>query len=180
MSLPNKNSSNDLLIDFPEVRQTTDYSCGASALQAILYYYGLSYREDQLIEILRSNHNAGTPPSNIVTYCRKLGFIVIEKQHMTIDDIRYYLKQKIPILVAYQVSGASNTCQNGHYSVIIGLQGDKLIFDDPAIIGKGFIRIADFFRRWYDCDIYGQQYVRYGIMIYGARIKYNSKKLTLL
>lgn len=36
----------DVLIDFPEVRQSTNYTCGVSALQALLYYYGISYRED--------------------------------------------------------------------------------------------------------------------------------------
>jgi hypothetical protein len=127
--------SDDLVLDFPEVRQSKDYTCGVSALQAILYYYGFSHREDQLEKMLKVKKSTGTPPSQIISWCRQMGFHVIEKDHMTIEEIRSFLSRQIPILVAYQAWGLPGTYQktwdSGHYSVIIGVIGDKIIFEDP-------------------------------------------------
>jgi predicted double-glycine peptidase len=39
----------------PEVRQHTDYACGAAALQSILAYYGIDVRQDTLMEKLGTN-----------------------------------------------------------------------------------------------------------------------------
>lgn len=167
-------------LDFPEVRQSKNYTCGASALQALLYYYGFSYREDQLEKLLKSNKNSGTSPIDIVSLCKKLGLNVIEKHNMTIDDIRHYLMNQIPILVSFQAWGLSNqydTYENGHYSIIIGIIGDKIIFEDPSIIGKGYIKIKEFMKRWHDYDKYDHQYLQYGIMIVGQTIKYHSNHI---
>lgn len=176
----NKTSSNSIMIDFPEVRQSKDFTCGASALQAILYYYGLSYREEQLGKILKSSKNKGTLPSDMVKFCRKLGLHVTERHHMTIDEVKYYLGMKIPILVVFQAWGDPNmyeqNCDSGHYSVIIGMKGNKIIFEDPSIIGKGFIKTADFLNRWHDCDVHGNIYDHYGMMIFGLPIVYDSHK----
>ena len=37
-----------LLEGVPDVRQSTSYSCGTAALQAVLHYYGIEEREDRL------------------------------------------------------------------------------------------------------------------------------------
>jgi predicted double-glycine peptidase len=172
---------NFMMLDFPEVRQSTNYTCGASALQAILYYYGLSYREDQLEHLLGVTKDDGTNPHNVIKLCQKLGFSVSEKHGMTLRDIRSYLLRKIPILVAYQAWGDNKVYRDvwssGHYSVIIGILEDKLIFEDPSLIGRGYIRIAEFLDRWHDVDSKGNTYRHYGIMVYGKPIVYNSNKI---
>ena len=169
------------LIDFPEVRQSTDYTCGASALQAILYYYGMSYREDQLEQLLDVTKNNGTSPHNIITLCRRLGFTVIDKYHMTLDEVESYLDKKIPILVAYQAWGNNQSYHDiwtsGHYSVIIGMYDDKIIFEDPSLIGRGYIKKKEFLDRWHDVDDAGKVYHHYGIVIYGKPIRYDSNRI---
>jgi hypothetical protein len=166
----------NIFIDFPEVRQSTDYTCGPSSVQAILYYYGISLGEDQLSELLKTDDNNGTQPKNIIQCCREMGLSAIDKQKMTINDIKYYLSRKIPILVVYQAWGDNlSGWDSGHYSVIIGLVGDNIIFEDPSLIGKGYIPIKEFMERWHDVDSTGKVYNRYGIMIYGMLVQYSSK-----
>jgi hypothetical protein len=43
-----------LLEGVPDVRQSTGYTCGAAALQAVLAYWGTQEREDRLAARLRS------------------------------------------------------------------------------------------------------------------------------
>lgn len=171
----------NLFLDFPDVRQNTDYTCGASSLQAILYYYGFSYSEDQLATLLQSSYEIGTLPNNIIKFCRQLGFKVKAAHNMTMDQIKYYLNHKIPILVAFQAWNHScdytNIWDSGHYSVIIGIYKDLVIFEDPSILGRGYLQIDEFLRRWHDVDGYGKKYIHYGIMIYGKPIRYNSSEI---
>jgi hypothetical protein len=54
-----------ILAGVPDVRQSTDYSCGAVALQAVLAYWGISEREDRLIARLHSTPQQGTHPDDI-------------------------------------------------------------------------------------------------------------------
>jgi predicted double-glycine peptidase len=171
----------DQIIDFPEVRQNAGYTCGVSALQAILYYYGYSLTESQLSHILGVTEKTGTNPQRIVSFCRKLGFHVIEQQHMTLKDVDHYLNQKMPILVSYQAWGTVesylNSWSSGHYSVIIGAYDDKIIMEDPSLIGRGYLSTAEFLDRWHDVDSDGHIYHQYGIIICGKAIKYHTDKL---
>lgn len=167
------------LIDFPEIRQAKAYTCGVASLQAILYYYGLSYREDQLEKMLYATPEKGTNPPKIIQLCRSLGLKVTTHHNMNFDMVKSYLDQKKPILVAYQAWNPKKTSYaqswlNGHYSVIVGLIDENVILEDPSLIGLGYITKDDFLTRWHDKDSDGNKYIRYGMVIYGRDVAYNS------
>ncbi len=42
-------ASNNILSNVPDTRQSANYSCGATALQAVLKYWGIDIEEDKLI-----------------------------------------------------------------------------------------------------------------------------------
>lgn len=96
-----------MILDFPSVHQATNWTCGPAALQSILFYYGLYYREDELVAPLTSDREEGTDPEGIVKFCRTLGFTVEEKENMSIGDVASYLVKRIPVLVMYQAWGES-------------------------------------------------------------------------
>lgn len=48
------------LINLPDVRQATDYTCGPSALQSVLMFYGEDLREGELAEKADSDPDKGT------------------------------------------------------------------------------------------------------------------------
>jgi len=62
-----------LLAGVPDVRQSTGFSCGAAALQAVLAHWGIHEREDRLIARLRSTPEKGTHPDDIVRGAREFG-----------------------------------------------------------------------------------------------------------
>lgn len=138
------------IIDFPESRQSTNFSCGAASTQTILYFYGTESREDKLIKEMpvypineekpvlptKTNHteHSGIPPKKIVKYLQSKGLKAIMAENMTIAQLKEKIKQDIPVIVAIQAWNKKNygpniipkpnfydkTYNDGHYVVAIG------------------------------------------------------------
>jgi hypothetical protein len=76
-----------LLATVPDVRQSTNYSCGAAALQAVLSYYGIDKRERALMDMLKTSESTGTSPDNIVRVARELGLQAEVREKLEYGDI---------------------------------------------------------------------------------------------
>jgi hypothetical protein len=64
------------LISVPLVYQSNDYTCGISALQSVLYYYGKDFRQDELVKALEPDPIKGTNYKRIAEFVRSLGLRV--------------------------------------------------------------------------------------------------------
>ena len=53
-------------------RQSTEYSCGASALQSVLSYWGKDLDEEELMKLLKTTYETGTYPEDIIRVSREL------------------------------------------------------------------------------------------------------------
>lgn len=83
-----------LLLD---TRQSTEYSCGASALQAVLSYWGKDLDEKELMELLQAPET-GTYPEDIVRTARELGFEAEVKENLTIEDLEKSTREGNPVI----------------------------------------------------------------------------------
>ncbi|MDZ4132390.1 MAG: C39 family peptidase [Dethiobacteria bacterium] len=96
------------VLNLPDVRQSTGYTCGAASLQAVLFYYGLDYRESTLAEYAGASKDAGTAPAGILKAIEKVnleketGLTAEIKQQATIKDLEDYIDREIPIIVNLQ------------------------------------------------------------------------------
>ena len=72
-------------------RQITDYSCGASALRAVLSYWGRDVDEAQLMELLHTNSEVGTNPEDLANGARSLGFDAEVIENLTLDQLERLL-----------------------------------------------------------------------------------------
>lgn len=152
------------VLNLPDVRQSTTYTCGVSSLQAILFYYGLQYREGTLAEYAGSNANDGTPPDGFkkavdqVNKENKTNLTVAVKQDAEISDIEKSIHNEIPVIVNLQAwKDADNTAAwkddkiDGHYVVAVGYDNDNLYFEDPSLMASiGSIQKSEFSDRWHD------------------------------
>lgn len=164
------------LLEVPDVRQSTSYTCGASALQAVLAYWGHEYREDKLVEMLGTNAEVGTPPAAILRVAGELGLSARLQEHTTLEQLALLLSQRIPVIVAGQAwreteeGDWSKEWLCGHYMVVIGLDDKKVYFEDPSLLGsRGFISRQEFLRRWHDMDGAGRRYEQLAIIIEGQK-----------
>jgi uncharacterized protein len=163
------------LLPVPDTRQSTDYSCGASALQAVLMYYGEEYLETDLMKMLGTTHD-GTNPRDIVRVARELDFKAELREHCTFEDIEKSLKEKVPVLISGQAwrdgedlkKPWKDVWESGHYMVIIGLDDKNVYIEDPSLLGsKGFIPRDEFMERWHDVD--EKKYEQMAIFIKGKK-----------
>lgn len=157
----------------PMTRQDTDYTCGVTALQSILGYYGFDKRLGELASILDANPEKGTNYLHMASYAKAQGFAVEVRMEMTLDELKGYIDQKKPVLLAIQAWADDkevylrNKNEDGHYVVAIGYDDRNVYFMDPSTLGHyTYIPTGEFVSRWHDYDSYGKQVLtRLGIII---------------
>jgi uncharacterized protein len=179
-----ENESAPLLLNVPDVLQSLSYSCGASALQAVLAYWGTEVHEDELMGLLGTTEQRGTPPDSILRVARSYGLAARMREGANIQDIGAALAKGIPVIVdiqAWPQKSANATdwdtdWEDGHYVIVVGLDDKNIYVEDPSLFGcRGFLPIREFEFRWHDYEgdpPYGQlkrTYVRMAIFIEGSK-----------
>ncbi len=157
----------------PDVRQATEYTCSASALQAVLAYYGIEQREDELAAELGVTPQDGAPPEAIVRVGKAHGLTAAERDNMTVDDLATEVAQGHPVIVDLQAwSDAPRTSwrddwDDGHYAIVVAVEGDRVVLEDPSVLGsRAVLSRAELEERWHDVDA-GRRHVRTGIVFGG-------------
>ncbi len=146
-------------LNVPDVRQSTDYSCGAGATQAVLRYWGQDIPEEDIIWLLNISEDGmrGADPKYVVNVI-KYGYNLEAqmKENMTIADLERSIRDGIPVIVPIQAwkgddpTPWSEDINHGHYVVVTGFDTDNLYFEDPAILGSaGYIPKDEFVQRWH-------------------------------
>lgn len=163
------------VLRLPDVRQQTNYTCGPVALQAVLGYYGEEHFEEDLAELCGADPEEGTPPDRLVRAARELGFQAEVRQNMTLADLEQSIADRVPVMIAAQAWRDEdqkqipweNLWDSGHWMVVVGLDKDKVYFEDPSILGSlGEIPREEFLQRWHDIDG-TTPFVHGGILITG-------------
>jgi predicted double-glycine peptidase len=171
-----------LLSGVPDVRQGTEYSCGAAALQAVLSYWGRDIGEEDLIELLNTDPESGTYPEDIIRVAREMGLEAEMKENLTLEEINASVNGGIPMIVdcqAWKSPAAGNlTWENdwddGHWMVILGMDGKNVYFEDPYILGsRGFMSRQEFEERWHNPRGWSEsdtvKQIHLGIFVRGER-----------
>ncbi len=145
-------------IRVPLTRQSTDYTCGVAALQAVLAYYGQDVREDVLAKALHANHKIGTRYKNIQQYAEAHGLSVLVQQEMSLEQLKNSIRSGHPVLCLIQAWADQKTdyktdWNDGHYVVAVGFDDTRMIFMDPSTAGHyTYIPLQEFEQRWHDVD----------------------------
>ena len=175
-------TANLALFSMPDTRQSTEYSCGAAAMQAVLGYWGRDIGEEDVREMLNTNEVSGTYPDDIIRVAKALGLQAEYKENMSMADLENYVAEGIPVIVDCQAwrsvsqynESWADTWNNGHWLVVIGIDENNVTLEDPYILGdRGIMSREEFLARWhnmrglYETDT-GKQ-IHMGIAIRGER-----------
>ena len=175
-------TTNLALFSMPDTRQSTEYSCGAAAMQAVLGYWGRDIGEEDIREMLNTNEEYGTYPDDIIRVAKALGLQAEYKENMSMADLENYVAEGIPVIVDCQAwrsvsqynESWADTWYNGHWLVVIGIDENNVTLEDPYILGdRGFMSREEFLARWHnvrglDETDTGKQ-IHMGIAIRGER-----------
>jgi len=166
------------LLDFPSVRQATDFSCGAAAFEAILAYYGIKGREDEIREAVDTHPESGTEEENIALFAKKLGFKVL-MQPMSFEMVKKFIDHNIPVMILLQAWSEEpvdyqQSTDQGHFAVVIGYGTKGFFFEDPSLFNLGYLTFQELTERWH-----GDEHDPHGLAlaIYGKPPKFHSNKV---
>jgi uncharacterized protein len=149
-----------LLERVPDVQQSTDFSCGAAALQAVLGYWGIYAQEQTLMHALHTNEISGTTPESIIGVAREMGLEAYSRENLDLASLEEAV-HRIPVICAIQAWPISrpakftwNTCwEEGHYVIVIGIDKQNVYVEDPSLFGtRGVIPREEFLERWHDYE----------------------------
>ena len=160
----------------PDVRQATPYTCGASALQAVLAYFGIEEREDALGAELGATPTDGVTPAAIVRAATARGLSARFATDTRVEDLEAALGRREPVILAIQAwgkgragGGYADDWQDGHFVVLVGLDGAEVVVEDPSLLGsRGVMTRAELLERWHDEDL-GVRTRRGAIFVSGRR-----------
>lgn len=170
------------IIKLPHLFQTYNYDCGVKALQIVLAYYGIKKREDYLIKHTKTSQKEGTPIQGIISLIKKYGLKIISSE-MTIKDLKYFIKLKIPVILVLQAWTKQKKINwqkdwnDGHYVVAIGYTNDRIIFKDPFSFELTYLRYKELEKRWHDVDANGKKYIHHGIAVFGKPPRFKADKI---
>ena len=141
----------------PDILQQNEYSCGISATQLILAYYGEDIEDIDLEKELNVDPEFGVATKDIVSFFKKKGYKVKEGS-TTIDKIKHFIDLGLPSILFIQAWSSEETTdwihtnEWGHYVVAIGYNDKGIIFEDSAIFGRGFLSYEELEKRLHGID----------------------------
>lgn len=143
----------------PDVSQATDYTCSASALEAVLAYYGQRLGEAQLASELGATPQDGAPPDAIVRVARAHGLTAEVRDGTSLADLAAEVAARRPVIVDLQAWADppriawDDDWEDGHYVVLIAIDAGTLVFEDPSLAGKrATLAESELAARWHDED----------------------------
>jgi len=169
--------NNIKLMEFPELRQSYSYDCGASVLQSVLFYYGYEIRESDLIKELNVDPNIGAEPADVIRVLQKYGLTPIEKMNMSISELKAYIDQGTPVMMMVQAWPDTPVDWNeewdwAHWVVAIGYDDKRIYFEDPASPKRTYLTYDELEARWHAYVDQENKSYHYGIAIHGKQKGY--------
>lgn len=134
-----KNSK--ILIEIPKLRQSEEYSCGATVIQMILSYYGLDIKESKLIDELDVKHGSGVKLSKIQNLMDKFGFKT-DKKLINFNQLKSLINRKIPQIIAIEKIKGKH-----HFVIPVGYYDDGIIFADPSKYTNSYLTNDEFSKK---------------------------------
>jgi len=130
----------------PFYKQDKSYTCGPAALQGVLDFLGTFKSEGWLTSHLHTDKEKGTSHEEMIRLAERLGFQTHTHPRGSLREIKYFLKQELPIIVNY----IEPEDEEGHYAVVSGLENGNIILNDPWL-GRDFkLQTQDFKKRWHN------------------------------
>jgi len=143
------------VLDLPQKRQHTKFTCGPVALSMVLAGFGVTTTEKGLARQMKATPKNGVPPAVIAAVAEKHGLNAEVVTGLTIKQLEKHIKARRPVIVAIQswakqpVNYATNW-EDGHYVVVVGINNQNVQVRDPSTSSLRTLSRESFIRRWHD------------------------------
>lgn len=162
-NIKDNSSPGKIFLNVSSHQQTTDYSCGPSAVLTLLRFYNRKGDELIIAKEMGTSTTTGTNPEQMSNWLNNNGFTALWSENGTLELLRANLKNNIPTLVEWSDWG-------GHWVLVIGYDtrntenpdDDIIIFADPYdrhddnLDGITWFNAQRFYYMWYDARLFGR------------------------
>ena len=165
-------------LDFPRTRQTYTCDCGPDILVPTLVYYGVEWREDQVMKLAHLR-KSGTNKADILHCINYFGFDHRDGQ-LTLEDICDGIDHEWPTIITLQAYGAnpvdySTDYDDGHWVAAIGYYMNdsrvtRIIFQDPSSFVRTWLSPTELQERWHDIDAGKKKIHNWGCTVIGTPV----------
>lgn len=132
------------MLEIKPFRQKTGY-CGPASLKMVLSYYGIGATEQELVKKTDCSLELGVEAWKIIKAAQEYGLQGFIKDEASLEDLRHYvLTKQIPVIVDWFSD------DDGHYSVVVDIDGENIYLLDPEIGYIRAMRLDRFKRVWFD------------------------------
>jgi len=128
-------------------RQKEKWSCGPTALKILLHYLGIRKTEKELFKLSQTTPRLGTHHLQIIKVLKDLGFKVKYGEWGDFRLLNYLVNERnLPVIVDWFLE------DEGHYSVVCGLNKRFIWLADPAIGKIRKMPWEKFLKVWFDFE----------------------------
>ena len=140
----------NMRLDVPFYRQEQLHTCGPACLRMVLAYNGVDKTEDELV-VLCNTAEVGTGRRPLARAAQELNFGVQLAERMTREDLQETISSGKPTIALVNPSLIyPHVTETSHGVVIVGVEGDEIIFHDPAGSASNRLAWAEFRSAWLD------------------------------
>ncbi|MEK6908817.1 MAG: cysteine peptidase family C39 domain-containing protein [Nanoarchaeota archaeon] len=135
------------MLNVKPMRQTPSY-CGPFCLKMVFDYYGKEIDEKEIAKVagtIVNDTNVGTSPFDMVNAAKHYGFNVKYIENSNLAQLREFVViKKIPVIINWFYEN------EGHYSVVVGIDKLNVYFIDPEDAHYKKISLSTFSKVWFD------------------------------
>ncbi|MCR4334590.1 MAG: C39 family peptidase [Patescibacteria group bacterium] len=132
----------------PYRSQNNHFYCAPASLQMLFEFFGVYKTQNDIAKKLNTNPQKGTEDKSIIDFVTKQGFFCYVNQDSTLEEIDDFIKKGHPVIVNF----IEPSQDEGHYALVVGMDEEEIILNDPWN-GKGFkMTKKDFKKRWHNSD----------------------------
>lgn len=156
-------------IEVPDVRQTTDYSCGAASLVAVCRHFSVEPdTESEAIQDLGTSPSDGTSAEALTAVAQANGLECQAVEGMTLTDLAEATAAGRLVLCCIQAWDDEEDLtdnDSGHWVVVFACDDGRVQYHDP-VAGPSELPQAKWLERWHDKDVDGKELNRFGIVMW--------------
>ena len=107
-------------------------------------YWGVVPTEAEIAKAAGASKEKGATMAGLIKAARYFGFRTFSKKNSTLNDLRHFIKKRVPVLVDWFLE------DDGHYSIVIAIDKQNIVLMDPTLKGKRKMSLQKFLRIWFD------------------------------
>ncbi len=139
------------MIDVPRIKQPDTSLCGPTVIKSILAFNRIDATVEEIAKQCDHVYEVGCDDKGMVKAFKYYGFATIVKDNSSLEDLEYWNKHHIPVIVDFFFGGSDvSIMPDGHSGIIVDIDKEFVYLLDPSTANVLTILRDDFLRVWFD------------------------------